>query len=60
MLTVLKNWRARRAFMAAWDAAMADEYKSAIAGKRCMDDMQRKDFRQSLLMQYGLTEADVK
>lgn len=60
MLTVLKNWRARRAFMAAWDAAMADEYKSAMADKRCMTPMQRNAFRQSLLMQYGLTESDVK
>lgn len=59
MLTFFKNWRARRAFIAAWDAAMADEYKSAIAGKRCMDDMQRRVFRQALLAAHGLTEADV-
>ena len=59
MLTFFKKWRARRAFIAAWDAAMADEYKSAMCGKRCMDDMQRKDFRQALLREHGLTEADV-
>lgn len=59
MLTVLKNWRARRAFMAAWAAAMADEYKSAMLGKRCMSSMQRRVFRQALLAAHGLTEADI-
>ena len=59
MLAVLKNWRARRAFMAAWNAAMADEYKAAMANKRCMTPMQRRVFRQALLAAHGLTEADV-
>lgn len=59
MLTFFKNWRARRAFMAAWNAAMADEYKAAMANKRCMTPMQRKDFRQALLAAHGLTEADI-
>lgn len=45
--------------MAAWAAAMADEYKSAMLGKRCMSSMQRRVFRQALLAAHGLTEADI-
>lgn len=60
MLTFLKNWRARRAFIAAWDAAMADEYKSAMLGKHCMTDAQKTTFRKALLQKHGLTESDVQ
>nr|DAP98073.1 MAG TPA: hypothetical protein [Caudoviricetes sp.] len=47
-------------FSKEWNAVMADEYRAAMLGKRCMTDAQKAAFRAALLKKHGLTEADVK
>ena len=42
-----------------WNAVMADEYRAAMLGKRCMTDDQKAAFRAALLREHGLTEADI-
>ena len=46
-------------FSKEWAEAMADEYKSAMLGKRVMTDAQKAAFRAELLRKHGLTEADI-
>ena len=47
------------AFQREWTEAMADEYKSAMLGKRVMTDAQKAAFRAELLRKHGLTEIDI-
>ena len=42
-----------------WNAVMADEYRAAMLGKRCMTELQQRAFRAELLRKHGLTEADI-
>lgn len=46
-------------FSKEWNAVMADEYRAAMLGKRCMTDVQKAAFRAALLRKHGLTEADI-
>lgn len=51
--------KALSAFRREWTEAMADEYKSAMLGKRVMAEEQKFAFRAALLRKHGLTEADI-
>lgn len=46
-------------FSKEWNAVMADEYRAAMLGKRCMTEEQKSAFRAALLRKHGLTEADI-
>lgn len=60
MLRKLVIHKAVLAFAKEYDVVMADEYRAAMLGKRCMTDAQKIAFRKALLQKHGLTEADVK
>ena len=59
MLRKLALRKSITAFQREWTEAMADEYKSAMLGKRVMTDAQKAAFRAELLRKHGLTEADI-